>query len=135
MGDVRADIEGVDDLQRALEALAAALPDEFGRQMTDQARLIVRAASSRVPAQTGAARASMGVEHAPAGAQIVAGGRQAPYYGWLDFGGAVGRKDSSVRPYLPDGRYLYPATKAAFDDVVAAAERAVIAAGGGIVDG
>ena len=43
--------------------------------------------------------------------------------GWVDFGGA--RPQSGVRPYLPEGRYLFPAVgdldvraTSAFDDAL-----------------
>jgi hypothetical protein len=36
------------------------------------------------------------------------GGRRAPYYPWLDFGGKTGPKRSVERPFYKEGRYLYP---------------------------
>jgi hypothetical protein len=39
----------------------------------------------------------------------VGGGSKAPYYPWLDFGGRVGRRHATVRPFLEHGRYIYNA--------------------------
>lgn len=129
MADIDADITGIDQLAGALQGFGDGLPAAVRREMTDQARLIVRGASSKVPRLTGAAAASLGAQEAPAGAEITAGGRTAPYYGFVDFGGNVGRHGATQRPYLPDGRYLYPAVKAGLADIVAAMERAVVNAG------
>ena len=88
------------------------------------------------------------------GVEIAEGGPVAPYLPWLDFGGSVGRgrrtthrvtitgagdgrvrvqrkavgsrgTGSVVRPYIKDGRYLYPAYYRRYDDMVAAAFAAV----------
>ena len=48
-------------------------------------------------------------------------GRAAPYYPWLDFGGRTGRKKSVVRPFIKEGRYLYPTLgehQAEFDKIM-----------------
>jgi hypothetical protein len=87
------------------------------------------------------------------GVEIAEGGAVAPYLPWLDFGGTVGRgrrstarvsihgggrvtvkrvgsrgSGSVVRPYIKDGRYLYPAYFRRFDDMVQATFEAVRAA-------
>lgn len=84
------------------------------------------------------------------GVEINEGGPVAPYLPWLDFGGTVGRgrrstarvsihaggrvtarrvgsrgTGSVVRPYIKDGRYLYPAYYRRYDDMVAATFEAV----------
>lgn len=84
------------------------------------------------------------------GVQISEGGPVAPYTPWLDFGGSVGRgrrssarvtligggrvqvqrtgsrgSGSVVRPYIKDGRYLYPAYYRRYDDMVKATLEAV----------
>lgn len=124
-----ADVEGADSFAAALRATAAALPGEFRAEMGDTARMIVRDAQGRVPRLTGAARASMDVQVLDEAATIVAGGQRAPYFGWLEHGGAVGRRDSVVLPYVKDGRYLGRAVDAAMDDIETAALAAVTNAG------
>lgn len=88
------------------------------------------------------------------GVQIEEGGAVAPYVPWLDFGGTVGRgrrttarvtisrgasgrittrrqilgsrgSGSVVRPFIKDGRYLYPAYYRRYDDMVKATLEAV----------
>lgn len=84
------------------------------------------------------------------GVEISEGGTVAPYLPWLDFGGSVGRGRKStarvslhgggrvtvkrvgsrgtgsvVRPYIKEGRYLYPAYYRRYDDMVAATFEAV----------
>lgn len=88
------------------------------------------------------------------GVQLTEGGPVAPYTPWLDFGGTVGRgrrttarvtisrgaggriqtrrqilgsrgSGSVVRPYIKDGRYLYPAYYRRYDDMVKATLDAV----------
>src|SRR5574342_1370527 len=84
------------------------------------------------------------------GVEIQEGGSLAPYLPWLYCGGTVGRgrrttarvsihaggrvtarrvgsrgTGSVVRPYLKDGRYLYPAYYRRYDDMVAATLEAV----------
>lgn len=129
MADISAGITGDEDLYVALRGFSAAVSGSVKAELMDSARMIVNEAQSRVPRRTGAARASLDVENTPAGAEIVAGGRRAPYYGWLDFGGRTGRKNSVLRAYVANGRYLYPAVTAGLTDIQRAAEQGVKSAG------
>ena len=73
---------------------------------------------------------------------MVAGGKKAPYYGWLDFGGTVGKgrvsagvskkraggdfggKEGSIkRPWIDGGRYIYPAYAANRESIHKALEQ------------
>lgn len=120
--DIDADATELRDaLREASGGLAAAVRGE----LTDRARMIARAASGRVPRRTGAAAATVDAVPAPDGAQIVAGGRRAPYFPWLEFGGDVGRRGSIRRPFVRDGRYIGRAVDASLGDLEAAVARAV----------
>jgi hypothetical protein len=66
------------------------------------AEIVAAGARRLVPTMSGDARRSLKA----AGGQITAGGRQAPYFGWLDFGGKTPR--GAVRPFVRSGRYIYP---------------------------
>ncbi len=60
----------------------------------------------KIPKDTGAAEESI-----KAGSDyITAGGDDAPYYGWLDFGGTrIGNGGGeALRDYMRKGRFLYP---------------------------
>jgi hypothetical protein len=53
----------------------------------------------------------MKVRSSQTAVRVAVGGTKAPYYPWLDFGGKVGRNDSTVRRFYSDGRYLYPSLR------------------------
>lgn len=94
------------DLDDDIGDLAMSLLEDISRDVAADVR-------SRVPYRTGRARQSYQV-HAHT---IVFGGEQAPYAPWLEFGGKVGRKKTTKRPYVRKGRYLYPAIAEHLDDI------------------
>jgi hypothetical protein len=53
-------------------------------------------------------------------ARVSVGGKKAPYYPWLDFGGKTGRKKSVIRPFYKEGRYLYPTLRKINPEIQAA---------------
>jgi hypothetical protein len=121
----------------------------IGKMVADDTR-----ASMEFKRPTGRAKRSVKVKIVTRrgfeGVQISEGGGVAPYTPWLDFGGTVGKgrrstarvtlhgggrvsvrrigsqgSGSVVRPYIKDGRYLYPAYYRRYDDMVAATLDAV----------
>ena len=62
-----------------------------------------------MPRKTGAAANSIKARSGQREAVVMAGGRKALHYGWLDFGGSVGIRKSTKRRFIKSGRYLYPA--------------------------
>jgi hypothetical protein len=62
-----------------------------------------------VPERTGRAAGSVRAASTQTGARVSGGSAAVPYYGWLDFGGSVGRKRSVHRPFLKTGRYIWRA--------------------------
>lgn len=113
MGSVRVDpikIDGLRDLQRALKQADGESQKRLRLVLNKAADLVVDDASSHVPrGPSGNARASLKARSGQREAVAVAGGRKAPYYPWLDFGGRVGRNRSVERRFIKSGRYLYPA--------------------------
>lgn len=111
-------VSGLRDLQASLAAAArdtnAAMVDAIG----DSMKGVVARARPLIPSLSGRARASVQVDRGPHGATITAGGPRVLYFGWLDYGGRVGIKKSVSRPFLPDGRYLWPAFTRQYDDLV-----------------
>jgi phage gpG-like protein len=71
-------------------------------------RLVAQAAQV-VPVVSGALAASIGARHTAQGLAVVAG---VDYGGWVEFGGTRGR------PYVAEGRYVYPAVVAHEQELV-----------------
>lgn len=101
-------IDGLRELQAALKRMDGQSQKRLRIVLNDAAELVVSGARPRVPRRTGRAAASLKPSSGQREASVKAGGGRVPYYGFLDFGGAVGRHDSVRRPFLPEGRYLYP---------------------------
>jgi hypothetical protein len=102
-------VDGLDQFLRELDAMDRALPKALRLAMGTAAQIVVDDARPRIPSLSGAARGSVRVQSAETFARVIGGSTRAPYYPWLDFGGAVGRNNSIRRPYLKDGRYIYRA--------------------------
>lgn len=102
-------IEGLREFQAALRRMDGKLPRELRLVLNEAGQIVVRTAEPMVPHRSGAAAASIKMASSQREARIKAGSARVPYYGWLDFGGAVGRNRSVKRPFIKQGRYLYPA--------------------------
>ncbi len=116
--------EGLDQLVRQLAAAADQLGTAATVAAASAARLVADAARPRIPRRSGDAASSLIVQESPASAVLAAGGSRAPYYGFVDFGGRVGRRDATLRPYVRQGRYLYPGLESRDVEITQAAERA-----------
>jgi hypothetical protein len=101
-------IEGLREFQASLRRIDSGLPKTLRLVLNDAAEVVVEGAQQLVPHRSGAARGSIRAASTQREARVRAGGARAPYYPWLDFGGAVGRANSVRRPFLRDGRYIYP---------------------------
>lgn len=102
-------IDGLDEFQSSISALGRELPNAVRMALGDATDLIADDARRNVARRTGAAAGSVRVVTSDGASTVTAGGPRAPYFGWLDFGGTVGRGGSVRRPFLPDGRYVYNA--------------------------
>ncbi|HSS11146.1 MAG TPA: HK97 gp10 family phage protein [Acidimicrobiales bacterium] len=47
------------------------------------------------------------------GAALRVGSKAVPYAGWVEFGGTRSRPHFSTRPFIKDGRYIFPAARQA----------------------
>jgi hypothetical protein len=101
------DIKGLREFQRALKQMDADLPKQIRVAFNSAAAIVVDWAQPRIPRRSGAAAASLKARSGQREARIAAGGRRAPYYPWLDFGGRVGRNKSVERKFYTEGRYIY----------------------------
>ena len=102
MADPAVDVEvhGVREFERGARRLAGNIDDRADsafKSVADQTATMVR---SRVPRKTGRLAASLTGERADHGATV---GYDLIYAGPVDYGGWP-----PGRPYIPEGRYLYP---------------------------
>lgn len=115
-------IEGLVEFRKALRQLDKEAAKGLRVALNEGAELVLGRARPLVPSRSGRARASMKVRSSQTAVRVAVGGQKAPYYPWLDFGGKVGRNDSTARRFYSDGRYLYPSlreVRAEISDVLA----------------
>ena len=101
-------VEGLRELRTALRKVDGEMQKMLRDAQNDAAQIVVNRAKPKVPARTGRARDSIRVGSTQTATRVKAGSKRAPYYAWLDFGGRVGRKKSVHRPFLREGRYIFP---------------------------
>lgn len=101
-------VEGLRQFTKALKDLDLELPKAMRHANNAVASIVVDAARPKIPVKTGKARKSLKAKSTRTAVRVSAGGKRAPYYGWLDFGGSTGIKRSVRRPFLEEGRYIYP---------------------------
>lgn len=101
-------VEGLREFVRSLRSLDAALPKMVRLAANEAANIVVVEAQSRTPKRSGKAAKSIKAKSTRNAARVASGGARAPYMPWLDYGGKVGRNDTASRPFIADGRYVYP---------------------------
>lgn len=121
-------IDGLNEFVRNLRKLDADLPKTLRVAFNTAADIVVAYARPKVPRRSGRAAGSIKARSTRTAVRVSAGGRRAPYYPWLDFGGRVGRKKSVKRPFIGDGRYLYAGLHAERDRIAAATVDALLEA-------
>lgn len=121
-------IEGLSKFTKELKALDAAVPKMQRVALNRAAEIVLGYARARVPKRSGRAAASLKPRSTQTSVRVAAGGPRAPYYPWLDFGGRVGRRKSVRRPFIGDGRYIYPALAEKHDEFIEAMQEALIGA-------
>lgn len=119
-------VEGMKQLQRALKDLDGESQKEIRVALNRVADTVAQGAARRVPVRTGKARASLKAMSSQRETRVSAGGRKAPYYGWLDFGGRIGKNKSVRRPFVKGGRYIWPTVAANRDQLATAVETALV---------
>lgn len=102
-------VEGLADFRRAVRQLGG---KELGKglraTLNASALFLIEKAQPLIPRRTGAAAKSLKARSSQDSVRIAVGGKRAPYYPWLDFGGRVGPAGGVHRPFIKSGRYLYP---------------------------
>lgn len=111
MSRISIDVSGIRQFTRQLKQMDAGLGKSVRIMLNSSAEIVVTKTRPKIPRRTGAAAASLKVSSSQTEARVAAGGRKAPYYPWLDFGGNVGPNDSVSRPFFTEGRYIYPTVR------------------------
>lgn len=109
MQDLKVEIGGLAQLSRALKAVDSEAPKQLRLAQNEAADLLVSHTRPKIPTLSGAAARSLVARSTRTSARVAVGGKKAPYYPWLDFGGQgriAGRP--SPRDFIKEGRYLYP---------------------------
>jgi len=109
-------VDGLRQFQGALRVLDREKARGLRLALNKSAELLVDRTRPQIPKRTGRAAASLKPRSTQTSVRIAVGGRKAPYYPWLDFGGRVGPRKSIVRPFYTEGRYLYPTFYRSNDD-------------------
>lgn len=110
-------VDGLHVLQKGLKEVDRDLAKELRKGLNLAAGIVVEDVQRLVPIRSGAARASVKAGSTQRAAIVKAGGRKAPWYPWLDFGGRVGRRKSIRRTFIQGGRYIYPTVRRRADDI------------------
>lgn len=119
-------VQGMKELRKALRDLDGESQKEIRVALNEVASTVAQGAARRVPVRSGKARASLRAMSSQTETRIAAGGRKAPYYGWLDFGGRIGRNKAQKRPWFDGGRYIYPTIAANRDSLAKAVEAQLV---------
>lgn len=106
--EAKISIEGLAEFNRGLRKLDKDAPKGLRLALNEAADLLIDRVRPLIPKRTGAAAKSLKARSTRTSARVSIGGTKAPYYPWLDFGGRTGRKRSVIRPFIKEGRYIYP---------------------------
>jgi hypothetical protein len=101
-------VEGLSEFNRALKKLDSELPKAVRLANNEAAEVVVKYTLPLVPTRSGKAKRTVKAISTRTEGRARGGSKGAPYYPWLEFGGHVGRKHATARPYVKEGRYLYP---------------------------
>lgn len=119
-------IQGLAEFQRNLRKLDADLPKALRIAFNDATGLVIDYARPRIPRRSGRAAGTVKAKSTRTLARVSAGGRRAPYFPWLDFGGKGPNNRPAPRPFYKEGRYLWKALVVKRDDLSKALEGALI---------
>lgn len=110
-------IAGLAELRRSLRTIDASQARALRLAGNAAAKLVVDEAQPAVPRRSGKAQKSIRTRSSQLETRVVSGGNRAPYMPWLDYGGKVGKDNTASRPFIKEGRYVYPAFSRVRDDV------------------
>jgi hypothetical protein len=107
--EAKIEVGGLAQLSRGLKAIDSDAPKELRIALNSAAGLLIEHARPKIPAVTGASRRSLVARSTRTSARVAVGGKRAPWFPWLDFGGEGRRPGRPARrEFLREGRYIYP---------------------------
>lgn len=115
--DLRVEVHGLRELEAGSQLLEERIVRAAPKALLEAAGTAASAARGRVPRVSGRLASSVHTGVSVDGA-FVGFGDGVPYAGWIEFGG------SRSRPYVPEGRYLYPAARDTEAQAASAGKRA-----------
>ena len=113
-------VSGLAKFSRSLRQVDAEAPKQLRVVFNEAAEMVLAYARPRIPRRTGRALSSLKTKSTRTSVRVAFGGKKAPYYPWLDFGGKVGRNGSVTRPFYKEGRYVYAGYNAERDNIAKA---------------
>lgn len=114
---VQVRVRGVRELSAALRRVSTDAAKEMKLGFKDIAEDVAQTVRGRVPRRTGRAASSVKARGSARGGSIAFGGSAAPHYPWLDFGGNVGPDRRIHRPFIREGRYVFPTIREKGTDI------------------
>jgi hypothetical protein len=109
MDGLKIEVGGLTQLSRGLKAIDKDAPKELRLALNSAAQLLVDETRPKIPTVSGAARRSLVARSTRTSARVGVGGKKAPYFPWLDFGGEGRVKGRPAkREFIKEGRYVYP---------------------------
>jgi phage gpG-like protein len=126
-GPVAVRVEGLRELQKALKEVDGKLHREIRLALNEGAKVVADAANPTIPRVSGNLAASVRPSSTQREGRVTMGTGAVPYAGWIEFGGKIPHRGGgvSVRPFIRQGRYLFPAAVRKTDEVVEICDRAV----------
>lgn len=127
MDDLKISVSGLAEFNRGLRKLDKDAPKGLRVALNGAADVLVDRTTPLIPRRSGAAARSLKAKSTRTSARVSVGGRRAPYYPWLDFGGRTGRGRSVERPFYSEGRYLYPTLRRTRPEIERSLETELVA--------
>ena len=124
-------IVGLNALRRDLVKLTAdagPLNKAFAQAGMSAAEPVASATRSALPQVSGELATTVRVSRARSGAGVRMGNASHPYAGWVEFGGIRKAPHETSRPYLAQGRYLFPAARRLASTALEIYDRALLSA-------
>lgn len=122
-------VSGLNEFRKAVKILSPNTAKQFRRNMKGVAEIVAADARGHTPVVSGTAAKSVRATTSGSNVAVKAGGGNAPWYPWLDFGGKLkpvgGRHNTIKRERVKRGRYVYPAIDRHHDELMAAAQKAI----------
>jgi len=126
-GPVAVRVEGLRELQKILKEVDGKLQRQIRVALNEGAKIVVAAGRPTLPVVSGALAATLRPSSSQREGRVTLGTGAVPYAGWIEFGGKIPHHGGgeSVRPYIREGRYLFPAAVRKTDQVIEVCDRAV----------